>query len=114
MQTELRLCADCVEIRSWGCRRDAELIQDAHEFFPGGIQHGDTSRHDVAVGENRRYGSGIGPDLLLASGVPLIIHAGMVAPVRGLDTIVRALADPDPERRLLRWASRRCPRSTPR
>ncbi|GAA2023518.1 hypothetical protein GCM10009839_21380 [Catenulispora yoronensis] len=38
--------------------------------------------------------SGVRGDLKLDPDVPLIVHAGMVAPVRGLDTIVRALADP--------------------
>jgi glycosyltransferase involved in cell wall biosynthesis len=39
--------------------------------------------------------SGVRGDLKLGPDVPLIVHAGMVAPVRGLDTIVRALAAPE-------------------
>lgn len=37
---------------------------------------------------------GVRGDLKLDADVPLIVHAGMVAPVRGLDAIVRALAEP--------------------
>lgn len=39
--------------------------------------------------------SGVRGELKLGPAVPLIVHAGMVAPVRGLDTIVRALAAPE-------------------
>ena len=44
-----------------------------------------------AVAENS---GGVRGDLNLDPDTPLIVHAGMVAPVRGLATIVRALADP--------------------
>ncbi|WP_223297217.1 glycosyltransferase [Catenulispora acidiphila] len=45
----------------------------------------------VGVGEEV---PGVRGDLELDADVPLIVHAGMVAPVRGLDAIVRALAEP--------------------
>ena len=39
--------------------------------------------------------SGVRGDLGLGPDVPLIVHAGVAVPVRGLDTIVRALAEPE-------------------
>jgi glycosyltransferase involved in cell wall biosynthesis len=49
----------------------------------------------IADTDGLAQNSGVRGDLKLSPDTPLIVHAGMVAPVRGLTTIVRALAAPE-------------------